>query len=216
MPISTNRTVRSGFAEPVMASTAGPATRRCSACCCHASSALAATSARPGDAARSGAGSADLRHSRIRRTARTPPRRPTAPSDAEVAALRAETTGQLQTINPRPRRRCDRPPRPPPAPRAIVGDRRDHVADRIGRRQATPRTPSGTAPAAGRVRKSVEHRLRRPTHPEPSPEQQATEAKAELARLQALLAQAATNPESCCRRHSGRRRPGASHRSARR
>jgi hypothetical protein len=110
------------------------------------------------------------------------------PSDAEVAAQRAEAAGQLQAINP-------------PASAAPRAGARAPVAD-------APGSSPGSA-ADQPLRALLQERLRlleeyerassaflKADRPEPSPERQAQEARSELARLQALLAQAAAHPEA--------------------
>jgi hypothetical protein len=115
-------------------------------------------------------------------------------SDAEVASRRAEANGQLQAIG-----------------RSAAGETAAStgVATRTG--VSTPST-AATTPAESaadkQLRELLQERLRlleeydkasaefkKAVHPEPTAEQQATEARGELVRLQALLAQAAMHPE---------------------
>ena len=127
-------------------------------------------------------------------TAKAPaPTPPTALSEAEVAALRTETAGQLQTISPAASTGV-----PPAASTAAVT-----------RSPATSATPVPAESAtAKQLRELLVERLqlleefekasvafKKAANPDVSPEQQATEANAELARLQALLAQAEKNPD---------------------
>jgi hypothetical protein len=116
----------------------------------------------------------------------SPVANPAEPSESDVAALRAEMTRQLQVVAPAT-------PTTAPAPNA----------------------PHTNAPAASpesaadqQLREQLQERLllydeydkacrklKKATHPDSSPEKQAAEARSELARLQALLARAATNEE---------------------
>jgi hypothetical protein len=125
------------------------------------------------------------------------PVRTTTPSEAEIAALRAEANGQLQAISP------SVPSAGASAPSAVS-------TPRAG--TATPVTANAnpTTESAGdkQIRELLQERLRlldeydkasaafkKANNPDPTPEKQADEAKSDLARRQALLTQAATNPE---------------------
>jgi hypothetical protein len=115
------------------------------------------------------------------------------PPDAEIAALRAETTGQLQIVAPATSA-------PAPAPNALRATSPPSAS-----------TPPAAPPESATDKQLAEafqerlllldeydkasRRLKKAVHPEPSPEEQAAEARAELIRLQARQARAATNPE---------------------
>ena len=126
----------------------------------------------------------------------TDPDRATPPSEAEIAALRAEIGNQTQAVNP--------------AASSAGAAGSPGVSSRSG--TTPPGTPNPTPPpestADKPLREVLQERLqlieeynkaslefKKAQSPEPRPEKQADEAKAELARQQALLAQAAANPE---------------------
>jgi hypothetical protein len=114
-------------------------------------------------------------------------------TDAEVAALRAETSSQLQAINA-----------------AASASAATDVPGASAPRPTTQRPVAASAVLAAEkpLRDQLQERLRlleeydkavklfkKANSPEQSPEQQATEVKSELVKLQALLALAATNPQ---------------------
>jgi potassium efflux system protein len=119
--------------------------------------------------------------------------RTSAPSEAEIAALRTETSGQLQAINPS----ASSAPSPPNAPGTSVAP------------PATGSTRPSTESASDKqLRETLQERLRlleeydkasaafkKANSPEPSAEKQADEVRSELAKLQALLTQAAKTPD---------------------
>jgi potassium efflux system protein len=119
------------------------------------------------------------------------------PSDADVAALRAEATGQLQALNPSA-------PASPSPPNVVPTPTRSSTT-----RPAT--AGASIAPESTtekQLRELLQERLQRldeydkaastykkAVHPEPSPERQADEVRSELVKVQALLVQASSNPE---------------------
>jgi hypothetical protein len=115
------------------------------------------------------------------------------PSDAEIAALKSETNGKLQVVTPATptstaspnASRATSPPvsTPPAAPDESATDKklREVLQERLVLLDEYDK---------------ASRKLKKATRPEPSPEKQAAEARAELARLQALLARSATNPEA--------------------
>jgi potassium efflux system protein len=116
----------------------------------------------------------------------------TKPSEAEVAALRAEATGQLKAMNPS----------------GGASDSSTAPAATAPRASSPAAATSSESATDKQLREILQERLRlleeydkaasllkKATHTEPSPEQQADEAKSEAKKLQALLAQSARNPE---------------------
>ncbi len=118
-----------------------------------------------------------------------------APSDADLAAMRAEATGQLRAINP-----------------SAVDDPATSTAAglRTGAAPSSTTSSATTTESAAdkQLRDILQERLRlfdeydkatasfkKAAYPEPNPEQRAKDARADLVQLQAQLAQAATNPE---------------------
>ncbi len=116
-----------------------------------------------------------------------------SPSEAEVAALKAEAAAQLQGLGLTPAATAPAASSSPRAPAATS-------------------TPAAATPAESaadkQLRELLQERirlleeydraaeaLRKASHPEPSPERQAADARSELVRIQALLAQAASHPE---------------------
>ena len=98
-------------------------------------------------------------------------------------------------MNPRPRRRKDRPrrrrlphcrpPRWPAHPKRLL-----RIAlERSWNQEVSTGVASGTAPLAERIRRRLALALQKATHPEPSPAQQAAEAREELLRLRQALSQ---------------------------
>jgi potassium efflux system protein len=119
-----------------------------------------------------------------------------APAEAEAASLRAQTLKQLKALEATPSAATSASPQPNEAGPRAAG------------------SPSGAAsptPTAGdralhpvlqdRLRWLDEYdkaakELKKAKHPEPSPEQQASDGKSELSRLRAILTQAAGQPEA--------------------
>lgn len=109
-------------------------------------------------------------------------------SEAEVMALRAEVAGRVQ---------------------AIVATAAGQAQPGAGGTAASPKAVEAAGSSVDvKVRELLEERLKlleeygkelaafqKASHPEPSPEKQSDEAQTELARLQALLSQAARHPE---------------------
>ncbi len=118
-----------------------------------------------------------------------------APSDADLAAMRAEATGQLRAINQS----------------AVDGSANPTAAGlRTGAAPSSTTASATTTESAAdkQLRELLQERLRlfdeydkatasfkKAAHPEPNPEQRAKDARADLVRLQAQLAQVAINPE---------------------
>ena len=116
----------------------------------------------------------------------------TAPSVADVEATRAEINGRLK----------------PPAPSTAVSTKDAVPRDGAAAPTAASASPATESSADRSLRELLQERLglldeydkaarefKAASHPEPSPEKQADEARAELARLQSLLNQAASNPD---------------------
>ena len=121
---------------------------------------------------------------------------PSTSVDADATAVRAETLDRLKEFDPIP---------------AISGSASASIStapDSAGR--AKPLTAAASLSTPDKVLSTLLHdRLRwlneydatalalnKATHPEPTPEQQAAEAKAELRKLQTILSQAMTAPET--------------------
>ncbi len=138
----------------------------------------------------------------------------TAANEADAATARAEALERLKAYEPGPT--SDAPATPPVKPAAASTTIPALPAATSGGTAATT-TAAATSPTAAHSsntshKKSVpellqdrlhwlnEHEaatlaLQKATHPDPSPEQQAAEAKAEIARLQSVLSLAAQSPE---------------------
>ena len=126
----------------------------------------------------------------------TAPDRTALPTEAEIAALRAEIGNQIRAANP------DTPSA------GAVGS--PAASSRAGTAPPAPTNPPPPSESAAdkQLREVLQERLRlleeydkaslefkKAHEPEPRPEKQADDARAEVARQQALLAQAAANPE---------------------
>ena len=120
----------------------------------------------------------------------------TPPPEADAASLRAQTLKQLKALEAAS------------AAPATPSSQPNGAGPRTG---STPSAPATSPPAAAdkplqellqdRVRWLDEHdkalkELKKARHPDPSPEQQVIEARNELSRLQAILAEAARQPET--------------------
>jgi hypothetical protein len=194
MPTSTNPAPGAGLAKPIRPRFQdAPARRR--ACILPIVLALAATSSaqetptRPDDPRSTTTGA----HS----TVATSPggSQEAAPSDAEIASMRADANGQLRAINPST---------------DDESARSTAAGLRAGAGPTSTTVPTTTTESAAdkQLRELLQERLRlldeydkaaasfkKAAHPEPNPEQRANDARGELVRLQAQLAQAAKHPE---------------------
>ncbi len=126
---------------------------------------------------------------RVRAAAAALAATPSDPSDAEVAALKAETTGQLQRVGPL-------------APTAQAPGAASTPS--VANPPATPLDSATDKPLRDVLQERIalldeydkaSKKLKKAAHPDPSPEKQVAAARSELARWQSLLARAGADPD---------------------